>query len=76
VKAPVQRTTALNTGGANNSCQGTLSIDWNAYRFSRPSALGNPFTPGQLVQAQAWFRDPAAPDTTNLSDGLEFTVRP
>jgi hypothetical protein len=76
VKAPVQRTTALNTGGANNSCQGTLSIDWNAYRFSRPSALGNPFTPGQLVQAQAWFRDPAAPGTTNLSDGLEFTVRP
>ncbi|MBM3988059.1 MAG: hypothetical protein FJ294_08915 [Planctomycetes bacterium] len=76
VKSPVQRTLAQNSGGSSDTCQGVLTIDWNAFRATRPTALGNPFVSGQLVQAQAWFRDPAAPGTTNLSDGLEFTVRP
>jgi hypothetical protein len=29
-----------------------------------------------VIDAQAWFRDPPAPKTTNLSDGREFTVVP
>jgi hypothetical protein len=28
------------------------------------------------VNAQAWFRDPPAPGTTNLSNGLQFTMCP
>jgi hypothetical protein len=76
VKAPTQRMTTMNSGGLSGSCDGVIATDWNAYRFARPGALGNPFTPGQLVQAQAWFRDPAAPGTTNLSDAVEFTVQP
>jgi hypothetical protein len=53
-----------------------LSIDWNAYIASHPSALGQPFAGGETVWAQAWFRDPPAPKTTNLSDGLVFVVGP
>jgi hypothetical protein len=26
--------------------------------------------------AQAWFRDPLAPGTTNLSNGLQFVTTP
>jgi hypothetical protein len=76
VKAPTQRTATLNSGGAVSSCDGVLSIDWNAYIASHPSALGQPFAGGETVWAQAWFRDPPAPKTTNLSDGLVFVVGP
>jgi len=31
---------------------------------------------GQVVTTQCWFRDPPAPGTTNLSDGLQFTTVP
>lgn len=74
VKSPTQRTSVQNSGGASGTCQGVLSLDWNAYRASNPGALGNPFSAGQRVQAQAWFRDPPAPRGTNLSNALEFTV--
>lgn len=76
VKAPVQRMSATNSGGTTGLCDGVLSIDWNSYRATHPGALGNPFSAGQVVQAQGWFRDPPAPGTTNLTDGLEFTVTP
>ena len=76
VKSPVQRTPAVNSGGTSGFCDGVLSIDWNTYRSTHPGALGNPFSAGQLVNAQGWFRDPAAPGTTNLTGGLEFTVIP
>lgn len=76
VKSPTQRMTSMNSGGLSGTCDGVIATDWNAFRSSRPNALGNPFTPGQLVRAQAWFRDPAAPGTTNLSDAVEFTVQP
>lgn len=38
--------------------------------------LGPPFSAGQCVNAQTWFRDPPAPGTTNLSDGLQFVTAP
>jgi hypothetical protein len=31
---------------------------------------------GQKVYAQAWYRDPPAPKTTNLSNAIELTVGP
>jgi hypothetical protein len=74
VKAPTQRTGTLSSGGTSGACDGVLSIDWNQYIASNPTALGVPFAGGETVQAQAWFRDPPAPKTTNLSDALQFTV--
>jgi endonuclease I len=77
VKAPTQRMNSLNSGGANNTCTGVLSTDWLNWLSTHPNALGQPFSSsGVVVRAQAWFRDPPAPKTTNLSDGLEFVTLP
>ena len=76
VKAPTQRTATQFSGGTIGLCDGLLSIDWNAFMTANPGALGQPLTPGQHVFAQAWFRDPPAPKTTNLSDAIEFVVAP
>jgi hypothetical protein len=76
VKAPTQRTAAQSTGGTDGLCDGALFLDWNAFVAAHPTALGNPFAAGQHVFAQAWFRDPPSPKTTNLSDALEFVVGP
>ena len=35
---------------------------------------GTPLTAGELVWAQAWFRDPPAPSSTNLSNGIQWTM--
>ncbi|MCC7012714.1 MAG: VCBS repeat-containing protein [Planctomycetes bacterium] len=76
VKAPVQRMTSMNTGGTASACNGSLVIDWNSFMFTHPGALGQPLSAGQVINMQAWFRDPGAPATTNLSNGLEFIVCP
>ncbi len=76
VKAPTQRLSAQNTGGTFGQCDGTLARDWNAYIAANPGTLGQPFMGCEVVQAQAWFRDPPAPKTTNLSNGVEFYVAP
>lgn len=76
VKSPTQRMGAQTASGTVNLCDGVVSIDWNAYIAGNPTALGNPFSAGQVVNAQGWFRDPPSPKTTNLTDGLEFTVGP
>jgi hypothetical protein len=72
----VQRTPVQFSGGSFFSCDGALSLDWNAYVTSNPAALGAPFAGGEIVHAQGWFRDPPAPKGTNLSDGLRFVVLP
>ena len=74
VAQPVQRTTTMNTGATSASCNGSLQLDFNAWITANPNALGNPFIPGQTIRAQAWFRDPAAPAQTNLSNALAFTL--
>ena len=76
VKAPTQRTPTQNSGGTFAACDGVLALDWNTFVATTPNALGEPFTIGQTVWAQGWFRDSAAPKTTNLSDGLSFHVQP
>ncbi len=76
VKPPTQRTAAQNSGGAPNACDGTFSLDWNAYQIANSGALGNPFTAGSKVYVQGWYRDPPSPKTTNLSDAIELTVAP
>jgi subtilisin-like proprotein convertase family protein len=76
VKSPNQRTGTQTSGGTAGLCNGSFTLDWNAYQAANPGALGNPFLAGGKVYAQAWFRDPPAPKTTNLSDALELTVQP
>ncbi len=76
VKSPTQRMSLLNSNGTNGLCNGTLSIDWLAWLAANPGALGTPFSAGVGVNAQAWFRDPPAAKTTNLSNGLEFVTAP
>jgi len=72
VKSPTQRTPAQNSGGTLGACDGTLALDLCAYIAAHPTALGTPLVMGQRCDAQAWFRDPPAPKTTNLSNAIEF----
>jgi hypothetical protein len=76
VKSPTQRTAAQSSGGTAGACDGSLSLDWNAFLAAHPAALGQPFAGGESVWSQGWYRDPPASKTTNLSDGLEFQVCP
>jgi hypothetical protein len=76
VKSPTQRTGVQSTGGAAGSCNGALTVDWNAYVSSNPNALGAPFAPLDRVYAQGWFRDPAVVGGTHLSNALDIAVSP
>jgi hypothetical protein len=76
VKAPTQRMSLLSSGGTSNQCNGAFNVDWLAFLAASPSALGEPFSAGDTVDAQAWYRDPPAVKTTNLSNALEFTTVP
>lgn len=73
VASPLQRLPVMNSGGAPNSCDGELSIDWNDWRATNSSGS---FNVGAVLYAQAWFRDPLAPRGTNLSDAVTFTLQP
>ena len=76
VKTPLQRFGAQNSGGTSPQCNGALASDWLAYIAAHPNALGAPFSAGDVVNAQAWFRDPPAPKGTNLTNALEFILEP
>jgi hypothetical protein len=76
VKSPTQRTQAQSSGGTSGLCDGVLSEDWLAYLAAHPLALGQPFSAGTTVNAQAWYRDPPAVKTSNLSNALEFVTAP
>jgi formylglycine-generating enzyme required for sulfatase activity len=41
---------------------------------AQPNALGAPFFSGQGIFAQGWYRDPSAPNQTNLSNALSFAM--
>jgi len=76
VAPPQRRTGVYSSGGSLGTCSGTHALDFNAFMRAEPGALGSPFGAGQVFYAQAWFRDPAAPKGTNLSNGLRFTLAP
>ena len=76
VKPPTQRTSIQSSGGTAGLCDGAFALDWNAYQSANPGSLGNPWSSGDKVFAQAWFRDPPAPKSTNLSNALELTYVP
>lgn len=76
VATPVQRMGAQNSGGTFGVCNGVMSEDWNAYVSSNVGALGQPFSGGETAWAQGWYRDPAAPKSSGLTNGIEFQVTP
>ncbi|MFM7298323.1 MAG: hypothetical protein ACKO4Q_14025 [Planctomycetota bacterium] len=76
VRAPTQRLPAQSSGGSVGFCNGGISADFHAFFAANPTALGMPLSVGRKVYAQAWYRDPPAPKTTNLSNGIELTVGP
>ncbi|NUP94993.1 MAG: hypothetical protein HUU28_02400 [Planctomycetaceae bacterium] len=76
VRAPTQRTFSASSGGTAGQCNGSHQLDWLAYMAANPTALGNPLAVGQTFDGQFWFRDPPAPKSTNLSNGLHWTVCP
>jgi len=76
VKAPTQRTGVQNSGGALNTCNGAMTLDFFNYLSTHPTAVGNPFSAGQKAYFQGWFRDQGSPKTTSLSDALQITFMP
>jgi hypothetical protein len=76
VKTPTQRFAPQNSGGIAGQCTGALSVDFSAFLTANPNALGAPFSAGDQVWLQSWFRDPPSSKTTALSDGLRFTMQP
>ncbi len=76
VRNPVQRTGAGQTGGTAGACDGSLTLDWDAYQQSHPAALGAPWLPGASACAQAWFRDPPSPGGTLLTNAVVLLVAP
>ncbi len=78
VLPPISRTGLVTVSGTPGACDGTHDLDLNAVWCSTcPLAVQNP-SPGTVMQAQFWYRDPlnsfASP--TSLSDAVEFTVSP
>ncbi len=76
VKAPLQRTGQLDSGGTAGACDGALTFDWNAFHAAQPGALGQPFQAGERVWIQGWYRDPPSSKTTALTDALEARICP
>jgi hypothetical protein len=70
---PTRRTLSQPSGGntAANDCSGNYSYDFNALIRSGVYA---DLVPGIMVNAQYWYRDPAAPSTTGLTNALEFGI--
>jgi hypothetical protein len=76
VKAPTNRMPTQNSGGTSGTCDGSLSEDWLAYVTANPGALGTPPYAGECVWMQSWYRDPPAPETSNLTDAIAFSLIP
>jgi hypothetical protein len=75
VASPTIRTTTQNSGGSavGNDCTGSYAFDFNAWIQSH---VDTSLLPGAEAFAQYWSRDPASASTTNLTNGVRFTVCP
>jgi hypothetical protein len=75
VRSPLARTPVVHSGGNVGApdCSGVLSLDFAPWLDGTPNpqlrVVG-------IVNGQWWYRDPASPSTTGLSDAIEFEIRP
>lgn len=76
VRRALQRSPVQFTAGTPGLCDGTASLDWNAFGLAQPFALGQPFHAGQTFNAQAIGREPSTATFSGLSDAIEFTLGP
>jgi hypothetical protein len=72
VNPPLFRLNVQDSGGVG-TCSGSLSVNLQDF-LTHPT--GGNLQVGDLVCAQAWFRDPAVPSTTGLSNALAFVIEP
>lgn len=70
VGSPFVRTPVLPIMGAG-ACAGVFRRDFNAWIATGSDPL---LVPGQDVWAQVWSRDPGAATSSNLTDGVRFTL--
>lgn len=75
VGAPRQRTGVGNSGGAG-PCSGVHSLDLAAWLAANPAALGSPFSAGEVLYLQGWFRDSAAPLGSSMTGSLQVHLAP
>ena len=76
VKSPTQRGPLQATNGTFGTCNGSVSLDWNAFQVGNPGLLGAPWTAGEKAFVQGWYRDPGACKNTQLSNAVELTYQP
>jgi len=56
---------SANPGGTNGVCDGSYVWDFGAI-----AAVTAPIAPGDTLHVQAWYRDPLASGTANLTEGI------
>lgn len=71
VKAPFFRTAPKPGGGTIAQCNGAFAFTLQDLDNASPSV-----TPGAVLHAQVWSRDPANPDGFLLSNGLQIALCP
>jgi hypothetical protein len=76
VAPPRQRTGIAGSGGTAGACDGEIALDFNAWRDAHPFALGAPFSAGDVVWAQVWYRDAASAQGTNFTGAVRFMTCP
>ena len=76
VAAPYSRTPAVPSGGTFGSCNGSFSLDWNAFMASHPTVLGQPVFAGEVFYAQGAYRDSQGTPGFAWSAALRFALCP
>lgn len=71
VRSPLKRMPPVNSHGnpLPDDCSGVLAVDFNAWLAGGFDAT---LTVGQRVNGQFWYRDPADPFATGLTDAIQF----
>ena len=72
VLGPLQRTPPTSAGGAG-ACGGELHFDFGSWL---QSGVDPTLTPGETIYGQFWYRDPAGPFASELSQAWQLIVRP